>query len=649
MRGFRRLGLVLFLLFFVAGVLVASAQDAEQEKSLGEVARESRANKPTVAIRRMPAAPVPQVNTPNPALPSVVEKSSEVDNYIQVVSAPTSREDFAALDKMADEARSSKSRFPGGGWKLFTFYVAMQKMPAKPTEEDWQKRIDFFQRWVEARPKSITARVALAAGYEDYAWVARGHGYADTVTDEGWRLFGERIGKAGTVLIEAAKLDAKCPQWYVEFQQVGRAGGLDKEQLRQIFEKGVAFAPDYYYLYQQEAISLLPKWGGAPGDVAAFLDESYRRVGGDKGAMLYFQIASNMCGVCGDFNPKELSWPILQTGFVTLEKTYGLSPVWINKFAKMAVLYLDKPVAEQAFARIGDNWEQGVWGSWTDFNAHRTWAMSPEIPKGQPKSGPTLDAEKNKQLNDLYIKAVNESAWKKWDEAAKDLHDSIDLAKPYWNSDSWLEKAYSMLANNEQLQGHMEQARSIMDEELQLITQRNGVDSTEVANALDGRGNLELRANDDKAAEADFLKTIAIREQRKQAAWQYPSELYSLATAYLKQNKNKEVVALLTVRIPTEGENDPRKDMTWARPLEALGTAYQNLGQYQQAEQAYKRMIAAMDLLFPAKSIGLTGPLQKMASLYHAMGKQTEQHEIEDRLREIQQGQPQTSSAAQGK
>jgi hypothetical protein len=36
-------------------------------------------------------------------------------------------QDFDGLENMADSARSSKSRFPGGVWKLYEFYQAVSK------------------------------------------------------------------------------------------------------------------------------------------------------------------------------------------------------------------------------------------------------------------------------------------------------------------------------------------------------------------------------------------------------------------------------------------------------------------------------------------------------------------------------------------
>ncbi len=58
-------------------------------------------------------------------------------------------------------------------------------------------------------PDSITARVALAGSWVGYAADARGDGYADTVSQENWKLFKERVANAHNELIEAKKLEQK--------------------------------------------------------------------------------------------------------------------------------------------------------------------------------------------------------------------------------------------------------------------------------------------------------------------------------------------------------------------------------------------------------------------------------------------------------
>jgi hypothetical protein len=121
-------------------------------------------------------------------------------------------EKFDVLDQTADQLRAEKTRVPGGQWQLRLFYVSLDA--PQQTKQDSAEHIAHLEHWMSQRPNSITARVALATALTRWAWVARGNGFASTVTPEGWKLFNERIGQAQLVLEGSKNMPAKCPQWY---------------------------------------------------------------------------------------------------------------------------------------------------------------------------------------------------------------------------------------------------------------------------------------------------------------------------------------------------------------------------------------------------------------------------------------------------
>jgi outer membrane protein assembly factor BamD (BamD/ComL family) len=137
--------------------------------------------------RPLPAQEVAQTN---PTSENDQSGLSEGKWYRQVESNLVD-EKFDELDRMAAEYRGEESRFPGGEWKLREFYGALDA--PQLTDKDSADHIAHLERWMQVRPESITARVALATNLHRWAWVARGNGMAETVTAEGWRLFNERI------------------------------------------------------------------------------------------------------------------------------------------------------------------------------------------------------------------------------------------------------------------------------------------------------------------------------------------------------------------------------------------------------------------------------------------------------------------------
>ena len=236
------------------------------------------------------------------------------------------QEQFKQLDCIADAERASKTRLPGGMWKLHEFYWAgVTNLAGHPTQEDLKNQLRLAQDWVTARPSSITAPVVLATAYIDYAWDARGTGTGDSVTGSGWRLFRERLTKAKSVLDAASSLHGKCPEWYLTMQDVALGLGWDRPAAMDLLKQAVAFEPEYYYYYRSMAYYLMPQWHGDDGDASKFAEESANRVGGDAGDILYFQIAEKIVCACNDPEYAHLSWPRLQKGYGLLEKKYGVS------------------------------------------------------------------------------------------------------------------------------------------------------------------------------------------------------------------------------------------------------------------------------------------------------------------------------------
>jgi hypothetical protein len=310
--------------------------------------------------------------------------SSEILQTEQEYESPIrqyfSQGNFDQLERAASEAREGKGRVVGGVWKILAFYDAVDTtfIREHADESDWKMYLDMLKQWVAAKPESATARISLAQAYVGYAWQARGGGYADTVTEEGWELYGERIALAGARLAEAARLKQKCPYWYEVMQNVALAQGWDKSQARELMEQAVASEPSYYHYYREYAYFLQPKWYGKKGEVEAFAEEISDRVGGQEGEFLYFEIASLVACQCDSEKTalQNMTWPKIKRGYAALEQLYGVSNMKRNRFASMAFKAEDKPAAREAFAKMGNDWEKKVWISSEKFENAKTWATS---------------------------------------------------------------------------------------------------------------------------------------------------------------------------------------------------------------------------------------------------------------------------------
>ena len=301
-----------------------------------------------------------------------------VSDYSATVYGLLRAKKFKQIDCLAESARTHREIFPGGMWKIHTLYVGLEIPPLHPTHEDWVAHIALLQNWVSTRPRSITAKVALAESYVNYGWDARGSGYAGTVSESGWKLLGLRAAKAKHILEQASLPTIRDPEWYVAMQNVAQAQSWNSDAAQALLEQAIKFEPTYYYYYRMYADSILPKWGGEEGEVAKFLQKAADEIGGDAGDILYFRVAGHeVCG-CETDQQLNLSWPRIKKGFDAVEKQNGPSPENWNLMAHMAVTFGDASIADELFIRIGDQWGKDIWMDSANFESGKQWAKQIE-------------------------------------------------------------------------------------------------------------------------------------------------------------------------------------------------------------------------------------------------------------------------------
>ena len=328
-------------------------------------------------------------------------ESADVDafrNYDYAIAGLLEQENFTQLDCIADQARLQKERFSGGVWKIGEIYTSLEKPQpgVHATQEDWNNHIARLKRWVAARPDSVTGRIALAEASVTYAWDARGEGYSNTVSDSGWKLFYQRLEEAKSILNEAAQLKTKCPEWYVVMQQIALGEGWQVESARGLFERAVAFEPQYQSYYRLFAWFMLPRWYGEAGDASRFAQEVADKVGGPQGDVLYYWIAAKVACACDEPELLRFSFPRIQKGFEQLEKDYGPSMTGLNQLALIAVKAGDLVAADAAFKRIGDTWDQETWKTHKYFEQNKSYAEQ-LAPFEQRKRTGSEEAAKNGQ------------------------------------------------------------------------------------------------------------------------------------------------------------------------------------------------------------------------------------------------------------
>ena len=112
----------------------------------------------------------------------------------------------------------------------------------------------------------------MLEGEVDYkrAWNARGGGYANTVTQEGWEGYGESIEKARAAFTRAWELHPDIPE---SANQMIRSSRGDAAACRMWFDRAVAAEFDFISAYSSYVFTLYPRWGGSLSEMLAFAEE----------------------------------------------------------------------------------------------------------------------------------------------------------------------------------------------------------------------------------------------------------------------------------------------------------------------------------------------------------------------------------------
>lgn len=297
---------------------------------------------------------------------------------------------WTGLDSLANRLRTERSRFQGGGWQLHVLYTILSTTGAKEdTNAAWETQIAALEEWIRQSPSSPTPRVALADAYENFAWKARGGDFADTVTPEGWKLFGERMQKALDTLNEAEQISQRDPEWRNSMLVATTALGWNRAKADALVDESLSREPGYFYIARIQADNLLPKWYGEPGETEKFVADVADRIGGEEGAATYFFVAEYILTSaerCIPCTPPTMSWKRIREGYAAIQHLYGTNNFERNAYAFLAVHAGDRETARRAFEVIGDNWDPDVWETKARFESGRLFPNLKPVPLAPPRA-----------------------------------------------------------------------------------------------------------------------------------------------------------------------------------------------------------------------------------------------------------------------
>jgi hypothetical protein len=221
--------------------------------------------------------------------------------------------------------------------------------------------------WRRSTKNSTMADLVEAIALTEWAWSARGNGYANSVSGQNMAAYTYRTEMAAAALDELADRATDNPLWYVLSLEVGLDQSKDREKLREIFDRGLTKVPQYRPLYRRMLRILMPRWGGSYADVDKFINQIYSKTVKARGYEQYAELYSAYARLEGDeldlFADTPAFWSGMNTGYQGLLKQYPKSDAVLNSFANFACRADDKVTYNRLRGVVGKRLSSTAWSA----------------------------------------------------------------------------------------------------------------------------------------------------------------------------------------------------------------------------------------------------------------------------------------------
>ncbi len=272
--------------------------------------------------------------------------------------------DYERLESLMDHSLRSLENLPDGSSRLEALAGGLSNLFAYGGL-DAEGVLGHTADWRREIKGSVAAELVEAMVLSEWAWAARGHGGADSVSPQGMALFEYRSEMAHAALAEIAPEASAHPLWFAESLQVGLDQAKSADELRTLFNQGVARAPSYRPLYRQMLRILMPRWGGSYDDVDQFINQVRTTAADGRGYEHYALLYSEYAAMEGDdidfFRETRAFWSGMQTGFRGLVRRYPASDYWMNRFAHFACRARDPDEYARLRDGVGKRFSATAW------------------------------------------------------------------------------------------------------------------------------------------------------------------------------------------------------------------------------------------------------------------------------------------------
>jgi hypothetical protein len=123
-----------------------------------------------------------------------------------------------------------------------------------------------FKNW----PNSSASYFVKGKFYYQFAWRARGGGYADKVTEEGWKGFKDNLAVAEAAYRKAWSLNPKDVRIPTEMIEMAVSQQKDRAEMELWFQRGMQLNTNNHEVCIKKMRYLMPQWYGSFEEMVAF-------------------------------------------------------------------------------------------------------------------------------------------------------------------------------------------------------------------------------------------------------------------------------------------------------------------------------------------------------------------------------------------
>ncbi len=234
---------------------------------------------------------------------------------------------FSELNRIFANAKKNRVQHRTGSELIDDLYKALSD-PGDVQALAWEERLSLLKEWAASGSQAVAApHIVLADFYVQYAWNARGSGWANQVKEWQWKLFRDRLYSSADQLQQALEFGTPSPEWFAVAQVnvLGAGNRTDRQIYDSITGLSNSLYPNYVPTYLHSVFYLQPRWYGAGDEWVTYATKEADKVGGDEGDKLYARMVGNVAHLYNNLYQEvpNVNKKRVDRGNALLDKQFG--------------------------------------------------------------------------------------------------------------------------------------------------------------------------------------------------------------------------------------------------------------------------------------------------------------------------------------